>query len=110
MSLVRFPIAMCAVAASLAAALAFPAFAADTTTWKIQVWGPKRASLIPYEWYAKEVAAKTGGRMNMEFTFDKGNPADQLDLLKSGTADATYVCSQYVPKKAPHRSPHRAST
>jgi TRAP-type C4-dicarboxylate transport system substrate-binding protein len=89
------------VAASLAAALAFPAFAADTTTWKIQVWGPKRASLIPYEWYAKEVAAKTGGRMNMEFTFDKGNPADQLDLLKSGTADATYVCSQYVPKKAP---------
>jgi TRAP-type C4-dicarboxylate transport system substrate-binding protein len=101
MTLVRFRIAMRAVAACLAAVLALPAFAADTTTWKIQVWGPKRASLIPYEWYAKELAAKTGGRMKLEFTFDKGNPAEMLDLLKSGSADATYVCSQYVPKQAP---------
>jgi TRAP-type C4-dicarboxylate transport system substrate-binding protein len=96
----RLPIVLRAVGACLAAALALPSFAADTT-WKIQVWGAKRASLIPYEWYAKEVAAKTGGRMKMEFSYDKGNPAEMLDLLKSGAADATYVCSQYVPTKAP---------
>jgi TRAP-type C4-dicarboxylate transport system substrate-binding protein len=101
MSRTRFPAAMRAVAACLAAALALPSFAASDTTWKIQVWGPKRAALIPYEWYAKDVAAKTGGRMKMEFSYDKGNPAEMLDLLKSGAADATYVCSQYVPTKAP---------
>ena len=101
MTLVRFPIAKRAVSACLAALIAWPALAAQDTTWKIEVWGAKRASLIPYEWYAKEVAARTGGRMKMEFTYDKGDPAQMLDLLKSGSADATYVCSQYVPKKAP---------
>jgi TRAP-type C4-dicarboxylate transport system substrate-binding protein len=100
MSQAHFPFAMRAASACLAAALALPAFAADTT-WKIQVWGARRASLIPYEWYAKEVAAKTGGRMKMEFSYDKGNPAEMLDQIKSGAADATYVCSQYVPAKAP---------
>lgn len=86
--------------ACITVAMAVPSFAADTT-WKVQVWGARRASLIPYEWYAKEVTARTHGRMKMEFSYDKGNPAEQLDLLKSGSADATYVCSQYVAAKAP---------
>ena len=101
MTLVRFPIAKRALSACLAALIAWPALAAQDTTWKIEVWGAKRASLIPYEWYAKEVASRTGGRMKMEFSYDKGNPAEQLDLLKSGSGDAAYVCSQYVPRKAP---------
>jgi TRAP-type C4-dicarboxylate transport system substrate-binding protein len=90
--------AACAV---LAAALAGPAFAAGDVTWKVQFWGPKRPSLYPYEWYAKEVAARTGGRMKLELSYDKGNPAETLDLLKAGSADAAYICSQYVAEKIP---------
>ena len=90
--------AACAV---LCAALASPSFAAGDVTWKVQFWGPKRPSLYPYEWYAKEVAAKTGGRMKLDVSYEKGDPAAALELLKSGSADAAYVCSQYVADKIP---------
>jgi TRAP-type C4-dicarboxylate transport system substrate-binding protein len=81
------------------AAIACPV--AAETTWKAYVWGPRRASSMPMEWYAKEVAAKTGGQMKIEFTYDKGKPADSPDLLKSGAVEAAYFCAQYYPDKMP---------
>jgi TRAP-type C4-dicarboxylate transport system substrate-binding protein len=90
-----------AVCAVLAMALAGPSLAAGDITWKVQFWGPKRPSLFPYEWYAKELAAKTGGHMKLEISYDKGDPAASLDLLKSGSVDAAYICSQYVADKIP---------
>jgi TRAP-type C4-dicarboxylate transport system substrate-binding protein len=90
--------AACAV---LATTLAAPSFAAANVTWKVQFWGPKRPSLQPYEWYAKELAAKTGGRMKLELSYEKGDPAASLDLLKAGSVDAAYICSQYVADKIP---------
>src|SRR5262245_31312478 len=85
----------------ISTALALPALAAGDITWKINIWGPKRASSAPFEWYAKEVAAKTNGRMKMEFAYDKGSPVETAELLKSGGADGTYVCAQYVGDKMP---------
>ncbi len=97
----RIRLAVRCTCALLAAALAAPSIAAGDVTWKVQFWGPKRPSLYPYEWYAKELAAKTGGRMKLDLSYDKGNPNEGLDLLKAGSADAIYICSQYVPEKIP---------
>jgi TRAP-type C4-dicarboxylate transport system substrate-binding protein len=70
------------------------------TTWKAHIWGVKRASSLPLEWYAKQVAEKTGGRMKLELLFDKGTPNGSVDLIKSG-AEAVYFCAQYFPDKMP---------
>jgi TRAP-type C4-dicarboxylate transport system substrate-binding protein len=90
--------AACAV---LAGTLLAPSLAAADTAWKVRFWGPKRASLQPYEWYAKEVAAKTGGRMKLEIAYGKGDASESLALLKAGAVDAAYICTQYVADKLP---------
>jgi len=88
------------VAASLLAALlAMPA--AAETTWKIQIWGPKRASTEPFEWYAKEVTAKTGGQIKFDIVYDKGKVTDSAEMLKAGAADGAFVCAQYFAKEMP---------
>jgi TRAP-type C4-dicarboxylate transport system substrate-binding protein len=93
----------CTIAAATAAcaALAASSPAAAETTWRVQVWGPKRASAQAYEWYAKEVTAKTGGQMKFDFGYDKGKPTDSLESLKSGLHQAGYVCAQYYADKMP---------
>jgi len=84
-------------------ALLLAAFAAQgaETTWNIQIWGPKRASAAPLEWYAQEVTARTGGQMKFNFSFEKGKATDAVDLLKTGTADGAYICTQYTADKTP---------
>jgi TRAP-type C4-dicarboxylate transport system substrate-binding protein len=88
-----------ALAAAAAMAVAIGSAAAETT-WKAHIWGVKRASSLPLEWYAKELAAKTGGQMKLELLFDKGSPTGSVDLIKSG-AEAVYFCAQYFPDKMP---------
>jgi TRAP-type C4-dicarboxylate transport system substrate-binding protein len=78
-------------------AVAFPA--AGATTWKVEIWGPKRASIVPFEWYAQEVAAKTGGQMKIDIAYDKGKVTDAVPLLQSGGADGTFVCTQFFSEK-----------
>lgn len=91
---------MVIAAAAATAALAAPATAAEIA-WKAHIWGVKRASSLPLEWYAKEVAAKTDGQMKLELMFDKGSPTGSVDLIKSGAAEAVYFCAQYFPDKMP---------
>jgi TRAP-type C4-dicarboxylate transport system substrate-binding protein len=81
----------------LSALAASPADAA--TTWKIQIWGPKRASLVPFEWYAREVEARTGGQIKFDIAFDKGKVTDAVELLNSGAADGTFICTQFFSEK-----------
>jgi TRAP-type C4-dicarboxylate transport system substrate-binding protein len=90
---------MIGTATLLAALAAVPA--AAETTWKVQVWGPKRASTAPFEWYAKEVTAKTGGQMKFDIAYEKGKVTDSVDLLKSGAADGAFVCAQYFGDRMP---------
>lgn len=85
---------------AVTAALGSSALAADIT-WKAPIWGPKRASSEPFAWYAKEVAAKTGGQLKIEFTYDQGKAADALDKLTSGAADAGYICTPYYGDQMP---------
>jgi TRAP-type C4-dicarboxylate transport system substrate-binding protein len=77
-----------------------PATAA-ATTWNVSVWGPRRSLAFPFEWYAKEVAARTGGQLKMEFTYDRDKTTDSPDLLKSGARDGAYFCSSYLSDKLP---------
>jgi len=87
-------------AGAAAAMLASPAPAADVA-WKAHIWGPLRSSTQPFEWYAKEVEAKTGGRMKIEVSHDKGKAADAAELLKSGAVEGAYFCAQYFADKMP---------
>lgn len=70
-------------------------------TWKATIWGQSRSSTLPFETYAKEVAAKTGGQLKIEFNYDKVKAPESADLLKSGGADAAYFCSSYFGEKMP---------
>jgi TRAP-type C4-dicarboxylate transport system substrate-binding protein len=88
-------------ATALMGAASLSTLAAQDTTWHVQIWGPKRASTLGIEWYAQEVAAKTGGRMKMEVVHGKGGPADSADVLKSGAAEGAYFCAQYYADKMP---------
>jgi TRAP-type C4-dicarboxylate transport system substrate-binding protein len=81
----------------LAGLVSLPVAAA--TTWKIQIWGPKRASLVPFEWYAQEVASRTGGQMKFDIAYDKGKVTDAVPLLQSGGAEGTFVCTQFFAEK-----------
>jgi TRAP-type C4-dicarboxylate transport system substrate-binding protein len=78
-----------------------PGVTAAEINWEASIWGPKRASSQPFDWFAKEVAAKTGGQMKIEFTYGQGKPTEALDLLKSGSYEATYLCAQYHGDKMP---------
>jgi len=92
--------ARCAVIGAAMTLAALAASSADAaTTWKIEIWGPRRASLIPFEWYAQEVAARTGGQMKLDIAYDKGKVTDAVPLLQSGGADGTFVCTQFFPEK-----------
>ena len=64
-------------AAVRAAACAAPAMA--QTTWNASLWGAPRSSTQPFEWYAKEAAAKTGGQVKIEIVY--GNSEHDLHLL-----------------------------
>ncbi|HEY2629555.1 MAG TPA: TRAP transporter substrate-binding protein DctP [Usitatibacter sp.] len=93
-AMVTFKFAVICAAIGLCAS---PAIAA--TTWKVQIWGPKRASMVPLEWYAEEVATRTGGQMKIDIAYDKGKVTDAVGLLQSGGADGAFVCTQFFTEK-----------
>src|SRR6266851_5463468 len=88
------------VVSAVIAATASPA-ATGATTWKATIWGPPRTSSQPFEWFAKEVAAKTGGQMKIEITYGQGKPTDMADWIKSGASDAAWMCTSYFADKMP---------
>jgi TRAP-type C4-dicarboxylate transport system substrate-binding protein len=47
------------------------------------------------------LAAKTAGKMKIEIAYQKGRPTDAVDLLRSGTAHATYICNEHFGDKTP---------
>src|SRR6266571_3025944 len=83
---------------AVTAAMGSSAVAAEVT-WRASIWGPKRASSEAFDWYAKEVAAKTGGQMKIEFAYDQGKPMEAPERLKSGAVEASYFCAQYSADK-----------
>jgi TRAP-type C4-dicarboxylate transport system substrate-binding protein len=84
---------------AMTVSLAAPAAAAEIN-WKAAIIGPQRTTTVPIEWFAKEMALKTGGRLKIEFTYS--HPASgALEMLRSGAYEATYLCASYDVDKAP---------
>jgi TRAP-type C4-dicarboxylate transport system substrate-binding protein len=95
---VSFVFRRAAIATILLVALAAQS-ASAAVTWKVQVWGPRRASLVPFEWYTQQVEARTNGAIHFDLAYDKGKVTDAMTLLHSGEADATFVCTQFFAEK-----------
>lgn len=74
---------------------------ADETTWRVSIWGERRTSSEPLEWYAKEVEAKTGGQMKMRLTYGGDKPNVATDQIKSGAFEGAFFCSSYFSDKLP---------
>jgi TRAP-type C4-dicarboxylate transport system substrate-binding protein len=87
--------------AAAAATSAFATPATAQTAWRASLWSPSRAVTKPFEWYAKEVSAKTGGQMKIEFAYAKGKAPEAAEVLKSGAAEMAYFCAQYFPDTMP---------
>src|SRR5258708_5186292 len=88
-----------AVAAALMSAIGWPA--AAQTTWKASIRGERRTSLEPVEWYAKEVAAKTGGQMKIQIVYGEDKADAAAGRLKSGASDGAYFCASYFGDRMP---------
>src|SRR5262249_8274346 len=78
---------------AIAAAIGTPAGA--EVTWRASIFGPPRASTQPFEWFAREVAVRTGGQLKFDIAFGKAKPTESIELLASGAVDVAYVCAQY---------------
>src|SRR5262249_36129846 len=76
---------------AIAAAIGPPARA--ETTWRASIFGPARASTQPFEWFAREVAAKTGGQLKFDISYGKAKPTESTELLASGAIEVAYVCA-----------------
>ena len=89
-----------ALAATLGTTLAlFASPAPGAATWRAAISGQQRAGTLPFEWYAKEVAAKTGGELKIVFTYGQIKSPEGFDALKSGGAEAASFCSSSYPGK-----------
>lgn len=70
-------------------------------TWKVNVWGKKRAFTADLERYAEVAAKKTDGNFNIKIFYGDqlGGKKQNLDNLKAGVLDMAKVCWAYHPGK-----------
>ena len=66
--------------------------AAAEVVWKAPIWGPSRSSTQPFEWYAKEVSARSGGQLRIETSYGQAKQTESFDAVKTGAVDAAYFC------------------
>jgi len=70
-------------------------------SWKINVWGKKRAFTADLEKFAEVANKKTNGNFKIKIFYGDqlGGKKQNLDNLKSGVFDAAKVCWAYHPGK-----------
>ncbi|MDX3895266.1 TRAP transporter substrate-binding protein [Pusillimonas sp.] len=85
--------------------LAAPMFGAQAqTTLQLNNWLPPSHFIITevIKPWADDVAAATGGRVNIQITTSSlGPPARQFDLARQGVADITWGTQSYTPGRFP---------
>lgn len=89
------------MAAACAASAAFAAPAAADTALKASIWFGRAGVTQPFEWFAKEVAARTGGQVRIDVAYGPAKPTEGIDLLKSGALDIAFFCAAYHLDKMP---------
>jgi len=96
---IRTGVATLACTLLLAAAVA----EAQQVTWKAALFGPPRAVTMPLDWFAKEVAAKTGGQVKIELVYGEAlaKATEMPDGIRGGAFEIGFLCASYYPGKFP---------
>src|SRR3989304_731260 len=96
---IRTGVATLACPLLLAAAVA----EAQQVTWKAALFGPPRAVTMPLDWFAKEVAAKTGGQVKIELVYGEAlaKATEMPDGTRGGAFEIGFLCASYYPGKFP---------
>ena len=70
-------------------------------SWKLSLWGKRRAFTEGMEHVAKEVAAKTGGKFKIKLFYGEqlSKSKENLDGIKLGAFEAATFCAAYHPGK-----------
>lgn len=89
-------------AATLALALCGAANA-QSVNWKAGLFGPPRSPTKPAEWWAQELAARTGGQVKVEMIFGEAlaKTTEIPDALRAGAFEMGMYCASYYPGKFP---------
>ena len=102
------PLAVGALAAGVL--LLGPAIPADAATkycegpevtWRISLWGKRRAVTEAHEYVAETVKAATCGKFNFKLYYGEqlSKSKENLDSIKVGGIDGAMVCASYHPQK-----------
>ncbi len=91
------------VAVLLGALVMAGAAGAEPVTWKAALFGPPRAVTQPLDWFAKEVAARTGGQVRIELVYGEAlaKATEFPDGLRGGAFEIAMLCASYYPGKLP---------
>jgi TRAP-type C4-dicarboxylate transport system substrate-binding protein len=70
-------------------------------SWKLSLWGKRRAFTEGMEYVVKEVAAKTGGKFKIKLFYagQLSKSKENLDGIKIGAFEAATFCAAYHPGK-----------
>lgn len=76
---------------------------AQEVTWKAALFGPPRAVTMPLDWFAKQVAEKTGGKVKIELVYGEAlaKATEMPEGLRGGAFEVAQLCASYYPGKMP---------
>ncbi|MFY0612264.1 MAG: TRAP transporter substrate-binding protein DctP [Hyphomicrobiaceae bacterium] len=86
---------------SVATTVAAQEVKGPAVSWKLSLWGKRRAFTEGMEYVAKEVAAKTGGKFKIKLFYGEqlSKSKENLDGIKLGAFEAATFCAAYHPGK-----------
>ena len=72
-------------------------------TWRVSLWGKRRAFTESLEYISKTVKERTGGKFNFKLYYGEqlSKSKENLDSIAVGAVDAALVCQSYHPGKLP---------
>jgi TRAP-type C4-dicarboxylate transport system substrate-binding protein len=72
-------------------------------TWRLSLWGKRRAFSEGLEYMSAEVAKRTGGKFNIKLYYGEqlSKSKENLDGIKVGAFEAALMCPSYHPDKTP---------
>jgi TRAP-type C4-dicarboxylate transport system substrate-binding protein len=102
-AMVRRIVSRAAAVGGLAALLAAVPAGAQQVSWKAALFGPPRAVTAPVDWFAKEVAARSGGQVRIEPVYGEAlaKATEMPDGLRAGAFEMAMLCASYYPGKFP---------
>ena len=72
-------------------------------TWRVSLWGKRRAFTESLEFITKTVKERTGGKFDFKLYYGEqlSKSKENLDSIAVGAVDAALVCQSYHPGKLP---------